>query len=154
MIFRTIRTAIRTCSTPIVIMTVNGSTRTTTSRTRTGTTTTVSRSSSRKSLHFSFGFMPREFCFVIWPFQPPSILPISSILIDSELYFLSSSELFSHRIMSKIFTVSTFRIANFICVCFSSGVRKIAAATASIISTQRLSMRWPNVNRWIRGSPV
>ena len=64
----------------------------------------------RKSLHFSPG-LPREFCFCSCPFQPPSILPISSIFIDSVIYFLLSMDLVSHNIIKNILSVSTFLVA-------------------------------------------
>ena len=65
----------------------------------------------RKSLYFSVGFLPAEFCFIICPFQPPSILPISSSGLDRLIYFLSSKDLVSQRICKRILRVSTFRKA-------------------------------------------
>jgi len=47
-----------------------------------------------------------------WPFQPPSILPISSKVSESAPYFLLSSDLVSHKTISKILRVSVLRIAN------------------------------------------
>jgi hypothetical protein len=52
-----------------------------------------------------------EFCLVSCPFQPPSILPTSSISTDRAIYFLLSSDLVSHNTISRILRVSTFRIA-------------------------------------------
>ena len=46
----------------------------------------------------------------------------------------------SHKIISNIFRVSVFLIANLTHGCFSSRDRKLAIATASIISTKRLSI--------------
>ena len=62
------------------------------------------------SFHFSPGF-PGEFCFFSWPLHPPSILPISSIGRDKAIYFLSSIECVSQRIMRRTRRVSSLRIA-------------------------------------------
>jgi len=53
-----------------------------------------------------------EFCFESWPFQPPSIFPISAISWERAIYFLLSRDLVSQRIRKNIFTVSVFLIAN------------------------------------------
>ena len=113
----------------------------------------------RNSLHFSLGFALGEFCFnwvccnclKIWPFQPPSILPISSILSESAIYLLSFSDLVSHKTISKTFNVSVFLIANLTQGCFSSLLRKLAMAIPSIISINRLSIFWPKEWRWVLG---
>lgn len=96
----------------------------------------------------SFCFSPQvfwgEFCLESCPFQPPSILPISSICRDRAIYFLLSRDLVSHKIINSIFRVSTFRIANRTYGCFSSFERKLAAAVASIISMNKVSILWPS----------
>ncbi|TSC55624.1 MAG: hypothetical protein Greene071421_549 [Parcubacteria group bacterium Greene0714_21] len=93
------------------------------------------------SLHFSplWG----EFCFCSWPFHPPSILPISSILREMAIYFLLSSDLASQSIIKNILSTSTFLIAKRTHGCFSSRARKLAVASASIISTKRVSILCP-----------
>lgn len=75
-----------------------------------------------------------EFCFVICPFQPPNILPISSIIKESRIYFLLSKDLVSQSISNKTFIVSILRIANFIQGCFSVLSKNVAMDIASIIS--------------------
>gem|GEM_PF-1603304 len=109
----------------------------------------------RNSLHFSFATrVAGEFCFVccaracsivrvIWPFQPPSILPISSMGSEMAAYFLLSSDFVSQQIIRRIFTVSIFRIAIRTYGCFSVGPRKLAAETASIVSIKRVSILSP-----------
>ncbi len=72
----------------------------------------------RKSLHFSLNLVFGEFClsvgalaktdFTSCPFQPPSILPISSSGADSAMYFLLSKDFVSHKIISSILSVSNF----------------------------------------------
>jgi hypothetical protein len=49
-----------------------------------------------------------EFCFVIWPFQPPNILPISSSGADKAAYFLLSKVLVSQSTIKSIFKASSF----------------------------------------------
>ena len=96
----------------------------------------------RNSLHFSPYFLG-EFCFVSWPFHPPSILPISSSITDRVIYFLSSKDFVSQRIMRSTRKVSAFLIANRTYGCFSSRDKKLAAEIASITSTNKVSIRWP-----------
>ena len=109
---------------------------------------------SRNSLHFfpvSFTGTGK-FCFVNCPFQPPSILPISSILTESAMYFLSSIDLVSHRTIKSILSVSIFRIARRTYGCFSRGERKLAIDTASILSTNNPSILCPREYLCILGS--
>lgn len=139
-----IPTAIRTCSTRTATTMAVGSTPTMTGLTTSGTTMTASRSSSRRSLHFFSGLATREVlfccnCLKICPFQPPSILPISSKGKDSAAYFLLSSDLASHSTISKILRVSVFLIANLTHGCFSSLLKKLAIEMASMISIHKLS---------------
>ena len=137
------RTATVTCCTSTGTMA--SGTGTSTGSTMTGMRTTFLPFS--QISHFSSAFMAGEFCFVSWPFHPPSILPISSSGVDRIIYFLSSMELFSQRTMSNILSVSSFRIASLIHSCFSSLDKKLAIATASIISTNKLSIFCPSVYR-------
>lgn len=97
---------------------------------------------SRNSLYFSPAFAG-EFCFVSWPFQPPSILPVSSVRSEIAIYFLSSMDFVSHSTIKSILRVSIFRIARRTYGCFSVGGRKLATETASTLSTNRLSILWP-----------
>ena len=62
----------------------------------------------RNLLYFSPAFLSGEFCLISDPFQPPSIRPISLIFSDNSRYFLSSSDLLSQIIISRIFKVSFF----------------------------------------------
>ena len=141
-------TATRTFSVPIATTRVVGSTPTTVGRTTGGIARTVSRSP-RKSLHFPVRYTNyfTGFCFnscaVICPCHPPRFLPISSIFTDSAIYFLSSIDPVSQRIIKSICNVSTFRIAKRIYGCFSVGERKLAMETASILSINKLSIRRP-----------
>ncbi len=96
----------------------------------------------RNLLHFS-PILLGEFCFCNWPCHPPSILPTSSIFIDNATYFLLSRDLVSQSTMRSIFRVSSFLIARRTCGCFSSRVRKLARAIASMISTNRVSILCP-----------
>ena len=64
----------------------------------------------RNLLHFS-PILLGEFCFCSWPFQPPSILPISSIFTDRAMYFLLSNDLVSQSIIKNTLSVSTFLMA-------------------------------------------
>ena len=105
----------------------------------------------RNFLHFSPAFAG-EFCFASCPFQPPSILPISSTFTDKAIYFLLSRDFVSHRTISSILSVSVFRIANRTHGCFSSRERKLATATASMISTKKVSIFCPRECLWIFGS--
>ena len=107
---RTIPMAIRTCS-RLIVTTVMAWTPTTASLTTGGIVTMASRSSSRNSLHFSLAFAG-EFCFVSWPFQPPSILPASLRIRDKEIYFLSSKDFVSHKIIRNTQRVSNFFMAS------------------------------------------
>lgn len=101
----------------------------------------------RKSLHFSLDLVSGEFCFkscdIICPCQPPSILPISSIRTERVIYFLLSIDFVSHKTISSIFIVSTFLVANLIQGVFSFLLKKVATDTASIVSTNKLSIFWP-----------
>lgn len=103
--------------------------------------------SSRKFLHFPGWSRPTgvlfSCCLVNCPFHPPSIFPISSILSDKAMYFLSSNDFVSHSIIRSILTVSIFLMANRTYGCFSAGERKLAIETASILSTNKLSTRKP-----------
>jgi len=64
----------------------------------------------RNLFHFS-PYLLGEFCFCSWPYQPPSILPISSIFTDRAIYLLSSRDFVSQSIIKNTFNVSTFLIA-------------------------------------------
>lgn len=124
--------------------------RTTTTLTTGGIVRTVLPSSSRKSLHFFPAFVGK-FClsravskvFVSWPFQPPRSLPTPSNFIESAIYFLSSSDFVSHRIISNIFSASSFFMDRRTYGCFSCGDKKPAAATDSMISTNKVSILYP-----------
>lgn len=64
------------------------------------------------ALRFATGFISPpylgEFCFVSWPFHPPSILPMSSSDADNALYFLLSSVLVSQSTIKSILSASSF----------------------------------------------
>src|SRR3989338_538337 len=62
-------------------------------------------------VHFSPAFVG-EFCLMSCPYQPPSIRPISSSFSDKAIYFLLSSDLVSQSTCSRIFVVSSLRIAS------------------------------------------
>lgn len=97
----------------------------------------------RELLHFS----PRlwgEFCLFNCPFQPPTILPISSILRDRAIYFLLFKELVSQRTISNTFSASIFFNAKLIYGNFSFLLEKLATARASIILIKKVSMRCPS----------
>ena len=65
----------------------------------------------RNSFHFSpGGFLGRVCCFCSCPLHPPSIFPISSIGKDSAIYFVSSIECVSQRIIRRMRSVSSFRM--------------------------------------------
>jgi|GEM_PF-475073 len=65
------------------------------------------------NLFVSPPYLGEEFCFNSCPLQPPSILPISAIFSESEIYFLLSSDFVSQRIRKKTFIVSVFLMASF-----------------------------------------
>ena len=137
------------CGTVTATSTSRTSTRTATRWSRTGTTsttigTTTTRLSAMQLAHFSPTFLVGEFCFESCPDQPPRFRPISSSLIERSIYFLSSSDFDSHIIMTSSFKASSLRIASFTYGCFSCGKRKLAAAMASIISTNNESILAPN----------
>src|SRR3989344_5966115 len=75
----------------------------------------------RHSLHFSPDLVLGEFCFKSCPFQPPSILPISSILSERAIYLPSFRDLVSHKTNSNTLSVSDFLMANLSHGCFSIG---------------------------------
>ena len=81
----------------------------------------------RKCFHFSPA-CAGEFCFAICPLQPPSILPISSILRESVMYFASSIDFVSQSIIRNIARTSVFRIAIRTYGYFSCRGRKPAVA--------------------------
>lgn len=89
---------------------------------------------------FLLYYLVGEFCFVSWPFQPPSIRPISLSFSDKARYFLSSSDLVSHKIKRNTLLVSVFLIAILMKGSFSSRIRKEALEIASMISDSRLSI--------------
>jgi len=100
----------------------------------------------RNSFHFSPVFAG-EFCFKSCPFQPPSILPISSSGAETATYFFVSSDFVSQRIKSNIFNTSSLRIASRTHGGFSVFERKLAVATASINATNSVSIFPPSVYR-------
>ncbi len=53
-------------------------------------------------------FYAGEFRLINCPFQPPSILPISSSFVDSAMYFLLSRNFDSHKTISRMVRVSVF----------------------------------------------
>lgn len=156
--FFAVRTATVTWCTSTGTTTRVSGTGTTTDLTTTSTPTTRLRCL-RNSFHFSSA-LAGEFClfrvcstdFVSWPFQPPSILPISSIGPESAMYFLLSRDFVSQSIINIIFKVSTLRMATRTYGCFSCRERKLAMTIASILSTKRLSILWPIECRWAFGS--
>ena len=105
----------------------------------------------RNSLKFS-PYLLGEFCFWSWPFQPPSIFPISSIFSERAIYFLLSSDLVSQSIIKNILSVSTFLIDRRTYGSFSSRTRKLAVASASMISTKSVSILWPRECLCVLGS--
>lgn len=68
------------------------------------------------------------------------------------MYFLSSRDFVSQRIIKKIFNVSTFRIASRTYGAFSSRERKAAIAADSMASAKRLSTLLPREYRCVFGS--
>ncbi len=141
-----IRMAISTSSTSNTTTTSVGSTATTATLTTSGMPSAVSSSRPRNLLHFSLPF-GGEFCFESCPLQPPSIFPISVVLNESAMYFLSSRDLVSHKIIKSIFKVSVFRIAKATQGLFSSRDKKLAIAIPSMISTNKLSILNPSEYR-------
>jgi len=129
--------------------TAAGGTGTTTGSTTTSTATTRPRCAT----HFISLPAPwlEEFCLTSWPYQPPAIRPISSSGTDKAIYFLLSSAFVSQRIESRIFRVSSLRIAARTNGIFSSRGRKAAVASISIVSTNRSSILRPKVCRWLAG---
>ncbi len=101
----------------------------------------------RNSLHFSPCFCLGEFLFTRLPLQPPKFLPISSSFSERRMYFLSSKDVVSQRIFKNIFKTSDFLIASLTYGSFSSGFKKAAIATNSIISVKYLSTFCPSVYR-------
>ena len=69
---------------------------------------------------FLLYFPVEEFCFMSWPFQPPSIRPISSIFSEIIKYLLLSSDFVSQSIRNSNFKVSVFLMVVFIYNAFSS----------------------------------
>src|SRR3989344_3476186 len=67
-------------------------------------------SASRNSLHFSPAPVGGV-CFCSCPCQPPSIFPIASKWTDRAIYFLSSKDFVSHKIISNRVNVLSLRIA-------------------------------------------
>lgn len=51
-----------------------------------------------------------EFCFLSWPYHPPSILPISRRGVEIATYLFLSKASISHAICRKIFRVSSLTI--------------------------------------------
>lgn len=117
----------------------------------TSTTPTIS-SLSVSATHFisSSYYLAGEFLFwardfEICPFQPPSILPISSKGSDKWMYFLLSNDFVSQRIRIKTLIVSSLRIASLTQGCFSLLSKNVAIEMASIISINKLSIFIPSV---------
>lgn len=92
-------------------------------------------------LSSQYSFLVGEFCFVSCPFHPPSILPASSNFTERAMYFLSSKDFVSQSTKRSTRRVSAFLIARRTYGCFSPGERKLAADIASIISTNKVSIR-------------
>ena len=88
--------------------------------------------------HFSPYFLG-EF-FLSCPCQPPSILPTSSSLADKAAYLLFSKALLSHKTIKRILRVSIFCIARLTKGNFSSLIKKLAVAIASIASINNQSI--------------
>ncbi|MEN9621636.1 MAG: hypothetical protein RLZZ67_70 [Candidatus Parcubacteria bacterium] len=124
------------------------STRTVTRLSSTGTglttigTATIQLSATQLA-HFSLA-LAGEFCLTSCPLHPPRFRPISSSFTESSIYFLSSRDLTSQRIMSKTLSASSLRMARRTYGYFSWDDRKLAAAIASIASINKESMRYPN----------
>ena len=139
-IFGTRRTA--TCMSVICIGTMASWTGTTTGSTTTGIVR-IRLLPSQIFLFLSHNYLLGEFYFVSWPFHPPSILPISFKGKDRAVYFLLSKLLVSHITSNKILMVSTFRIASRSQGCFSALPKKLAIATASMVSIKSESTFCP-----------
>ena len=92
----------------------------------------------RNSLYFSSA-SAEEFCLASCPAQPPSILPTSSIFVESTIYFLSRSDLVSHNSISNTLSVSSLRIARDTKCSFLSLGENAAPATASTVSINKIS---------------
>lgn len=88
--------------------------------------------------HFSPYFLG-EF-FVSCPCQPPNIRPTSSSLADNATYLLFSRDLLSHNTSKRILRVSIFCIARLTNGSFSSLIKKLAVAIASIASMKSQSI--------------
>lgn len=155
-------TATRTFSIQTGTTMVSGSTRTGTTSRTCGMTTVLLPFLSRNSLHFSPDILSGEFCcspyialaegtFWSCPIHPPSIFPISFKCSESAIYFLSSRDFVSQSTISKIFSVSIFRIANRTYGVFSSRERNAAMATDSIASIKRESILCPREYLWSLG---
>lgn len=133
------------CGTATATSTSRISTRTMVMLSSTGTTSTTTgtattRVSATQIAHFSPA-VAGEFCFESCPDQPPKFLPISSSFTESAIYLLSLIDFVSQMIMKSIFTASILRMARRIYGSFSCDDRKLAAATASIISMNNESIR-------------
>lgn len=142
-------TATRMCSTSALIVWSSSSMATMLTQTI-GGILTISSSFLQLS-SFSLNYLG-EFCFIIWPFQPPSIRPISSNFSDNTIYFLVSIDFVSHNTISSILRVSTFLIENWIHGSLLSLFKKLAIDTPSIVSTNNESIFNPSVYLWDFGN--
>jgi len=104
------------------------------------------------SLRFSPVYLSGEFCFISWPLQPPSILPIVLSSSPRNIYFLVSSDFISQSSWSNTFTVSILRMATRTKESFSVFCRKLAVAIASIDSMRSVSIRTPKEYRCVLGT--
>jgi len=104
----------------------------------------------RNSLHFSL-VQTGEFSFTNLLCHPPKSLPKFSIFSDKAINFLLSRLFISQRTISNTFKVSVFRIANFTQGNFFSFGKNPAVETASIISTNNLSIFAPSEYLWTFG---
>lgn len=152
MIFCDFPMAIRTCFTRTVMIRIRGSMRTMITP-RTGGIATMDSPSSSYSLHFFSAYFLAEFCFKFcnWLCQPPSILPTSFSFSERRIYFLSSIDFVSQRIIRNILSVSVFLIANLIQGNFSCSCKNPDVVVASIASTKRLSIFCPKEYLWVFG---
>src|SRR3989344_4944469 len=105
----------------------------------------------RNSLHFSSA-LAWEFCLLSCPLHPPSILPVSSTFMERTEYFLVLRDLLSHITIKSNLSVSNLRIASRTYGILSACGKNAAAAVASIISKNSLSMFSPIVYRCAFGS--
>jgi len=142
-IFATLRMAISMFV--IYTSTTISGTRTTTGSTTIGMTTTPRRCTQIFSFLSRYLLSGEFFFAIILPFQPPKSLPIEFNFSESVIYLFSSKDFVSQRIFKNIFKTSDFLIANFIYGTFSSGFKKLATDTDSIISIKILSTFCPNV---------